>query len=161
MATLADRLRLAMDQGRWSQARLAHEVGVTQGAVSQILLGNTLRSRYLPDIAEVLGVPLRWLKGEDVASGPIRTAPEEVRPRLYLPVELPSEPALTRMFEALLSGISEGTPPAEQARLLAQRLPIGLAQLQDLRPASARAPRQKEPALTGASPGTPDPGRQR
>lgn len=53
-----------MEDAGIDQPTLAAKAGCTQGAISQILLGNTQRSRYLPDIAEALGVSLQWIKGE-------------------------------------------------------------------------------------------------
>ena len=64
MTIVADRLRLAMADRKVDQPALADAVGCTQGAISQILTGSTLRSRFLPDIAQYLRVPLAWLKGE-------------------------------------------------------------------------------------------------
>lgn len=46
------------------QAQLAEMAGCTQGAISQILLGKTRRSRYLPDIADALNVSVNWLRGD-------------------------------------------------------------------------------------------------
>lgn len=57
---------------------------------------------------------------------------------------LPPEAALARMFEALLVAMDRSAPLDEQARLLAQRLPIGLSQLRDLLPASATAADTKQ-----------------
>ena len=59
-----DRLQEAMDDAGLDQPALAEKAGCTQGAISQILLGNTKRSRYLPEIASALGVSLQWLRGE-------------------------------------------------------------------------------------------------
>lgn len=59
-----DRLQEAMEAAGLDQPALAIKAGCTQGAISQILLGNTLRSRFLPDIASALGVSLQWLRGE-------------------------------------------------------------------------------------------------
>lgn len=64
MGIRTDRLKQAMTDADIDQAKLAEAVGCTQGAISQILLGNTQRSRYMPDIAQELGVSLQWLKGE-------------------------------------------------------------------------------------------------
>lgn len=61
-------------------------------------------------------------------------------------VLLPPEEALTQMFEALLAGVDEAAPQAEVALLLARRLPIGLAQLRDLRPSSKGSARHPDPA---------------
>lgn len=65
-----DRLKEAMADAELDQPALAKKVGCTQGAISQILLGNTQRSRYLPDIAEKLGVSLQWLRGESDTRDP-------------------------------------------------------------------------------------------
>lgn len=62
--TRIDRLKKAMQDAGLDQPALAAKIGCTQGAISQILLGNTQRSRYLPDIADALGVSLQWLRGE-------------------------------------------------------------------------------------------------
>lgn len=59
-----DRLQEAMETAGLDQPALAEKAGCTQGAISQILLGNTQRSRFLPDIASALGVSVQWLRGE-------------------------------------------------------------------------------------------------
>lgn len=63
MSVVSDRLKLAMSARGIDQPTLASAVHCTQGAISQILTGGTQRSRFLPDIAEALRVPLPWLKG--------------------------------------------------------------------------------------------------
>lgn len=68
---------------------------------------------------------------------------------------LPDEDALTAMFEALLSGIDRKLEQAEQARLLAQRLPIGLSHLRELRPgpgSAAPAAADEAPAMRDRAP---------
>jgi len=52
-----------------SQSELARRLGITQGAIAQILSGRTAKSKYAPEIARALGVSLDWLNGEDVPSG--------------------------------------------------------------------------------------------
>lgn len=89
MTVVGDRLRLAMADRKVDQPALAEGVGCTQGAISQILTGSTLRSRFLPDIAQYLHVPLEWLKGQgtdDVpAEGePLVTTPEALAQQLNL-----------------------------------------------------------------------------
>ncbi|MFC3581103.1 XRE family transcriptional regulator [Sphingomonas hylomeconis] len=64
MNSPAERLRDAMAARGIDQPALAAAVGCTQGAISQILTGATQRSRFLPDIAMHLHVPLVWLKGD-------------------------------------------------------------------------------------------------
>lgn len=148
MATFAERLQEALDAKGWSQGKLARAVGVTQGAISQILLGKTHRSKFLPEIAEELGVSMRWLAGEDVSRDPTVPLPPRPQPALnvvMMGVAMPPEYALARMFEGLLAGIDPKAPRDEQALLLAQRLPIGLSQLRDLLPDSVTAmPRRLE-----------------
>ncbi|ARR53464.1 MULTISPECIES: XRE family transcriptional regulator [Rhizorhabdus] len=69
------RLKEAMAAAGFDQARLAKEAGCTQGAISQILLGKTQRSRYLADIASALGVSVQWLRGDsDYVGGPTPSA---------------------------------------------------------------------------------------
>jgi transcriptional regulator with XRE-family HTH domain len=46
------------------QSELARQIGCTPGAISQILSGQTRRSKFLPEIAIVLGVSINWLLGE-------------------------------------------------------------------------------------------------
>lgn len=64
----AERLKAAMEQRGIDQPKLAEMAGCTQGAISQILLGKTRRSRYLPDIADALGVSVNWLRGDPGAA---------------------------------------------------------------------------------------------
>jgi transcriptional regulator with XRE-family HTH domain len=59
-----DRLQQAMDDRGHNQSSLSRAIGVTQGAIQQIMDGTTKRSKYLPDIAEELGVSFRWLTGD-------------------------------------------------------------------------------------------------
>lgn len=77
---MGDRLKLAMGARGIDQPTLATAVQCTQGAISQILTGGTQRSRFLPDIAEALNVPLAWLKGagsEDVPALQVMPAPTQ------------------------------------------------------------------------------------
>lgn len=137
MTIVGARLREAMSARGIEQLELANAVGCTQGAVSQILSGSTLRSRFLPEIAEYLDVSLPWLRGEDVPRD--RHVPEGASfpPRVrtvMMEVTLPSEAALARMFEGLLRPLDRTMPVGELAQVLARRLPIGFAQLRDLLP---------------------------
>lgn len=61
MKTLADRLNEKMKEMDISQEKLALEVGVSQTTISKISKGETLRSKFMPKIAEVLGVHEEWL----------------------------------------------------------------------------------------------------
>jgi transcriptional regulator with XRE-family HTH domain len=131
----ATRLAEAMKDLDYDQSKLARGIGVTQGAISKILLGKTANSRHLPRISAHLGVDLAWLLGETDQRGDTKTARPVIpgrtaRPMIMMPVTLPPERALTIMFKALLSGIDRTLGVDEQAQMLAARLPIGLAQLQ-------------------------------
>ena len=161
MAKFAERLQEALDVKGWSQGRLARSIGVTQGAISQILVGKTLRSKFLPEMAEALGVSMRWLAGEDVPRDPLTPPPPKtvVPPQIVMMgVTMPPERALVRMFEGLLAGIDPNADRDELAQLLGQRLPIGLSQLRDLLPESVTAlPRRPERPSADADRATPHP----
>lgn len=58
-----DRLIEALRETGISQSELARKAGVTQGAINQIVNGRTSRSKFAPEIANALGVPLPWLLG--------------------------------------------------------------------------------------------------
>lgn len=59
----AVRLRERMKEVGETQDGLAESIGATQGAISQILTGNSRNSRLLPRIAQSLAVNLNWLTG--------------------------------------------------------------------------------------------------
>ncbi|WP_084253535.1 helix-turn-helix domain-containing protein [Sphingomonas pituitosa] len=129
-----ERVRQAMERAQHDQSSLARAIGVTPGTIHQIMSGKIKRSKFLPEIAEVLGVSLRWLRGEDVPSDKadedaLVPAPPPVR-HLMMHVALPSEDALTQMFAALLALERPDDSRDERARFLAQLLPAALAQLQ-------------------------------
>jgi len=63
MTVTAERLKEAMADCGVDQSGLARELGVTQGAISKIVLGKTANSRLMPKIATTLRVPLAWLLG--------------------------------------------------------------------------------------------------
>lgn len=129
-----DRVREAMERASHDQSSLARAIGVTPGTIHQVLSGKIKRSRFIPDIAEALGVSLRWLRGEDVApDGPGQETAVPAAPpvrHLMMHVALPSEDALAQMFSALLALERPEDTRDERARFLAQLLPAALAQLQ-------------------------------
>ncbi|QCB44296.1 XRE family transcriptional regulator [Sphingomonas sp. PAMC26645] len=139
------------------QSSLARAIGITQGAISKILQGKTANSRHLPRIAHYLGSSLPWLLGETNDPGLDQPAP--TAPAVHfvtMQVALPSERALTRMFEGLLRSMDLSAPVDVQAQLLAKRLPIGLSQLRDLLPDTAPSVPQsveRPPALATTAPG--------
>jgi transcriptional regulator with XRE-family HTH domain len=59
----AARMRQAMAAAELDQRELAERVGVTPGAINQIVTGRTTKSKYLPDIARELRVSLAYLMG--------------------------------------------------------------------------------------------------
>ncbi|WCB48146.1 helix-turn-helix domain-containing protein (plasmid) [Nitratidesulfovibrio vulgaris] len=64
LPVLAQRMRLAREKLGWTQSALAQRVGVRAQTIQAIESGRIRKSRYLPEIAAVLGVGLAWLNGE-------------------------------------------------------------------------------------------------
>lgn len=122
-----------------SQSELARRVGVSQQNIGHLLSGNAQGSKKLHIIARELRTTPSYLAGEidDPEEGAPPPPPEPLIQHVMMPVALPSEAALALMFEGLLATIDRSAPEAELALQLAQRLPIGLAQLRDLRLGSA------------------------
>ncbi|WP_294309432.1 helix-turn-helix domain-containing protein [uncultured Sphingomonas sp.] len=130
----SDRVRARMDAVGLTQSGLARRVGVTQGAIAKIAKNNPNGSSYLHKIAQVLQTTPAYLTGE--TDDPDQDAPPPPPPAVItarLEVTLGSEDALALMFEGLLAGLDRDAPRASQARLLAQKLPIALSSLRDLR----------------------------
>ena len=149
MNTLAARLRKAMEERQFDQQQLAAAAGCTQGAISQILVGKTLRSRFLPQIALALGVSVEWLMtGYDIEHQPYRQGQQHIS----LPVLFPSAADLKEMFEGLLAAVPAGSTREEAAQILAERLPAGFAAIGFAAPAldssgapvRGKAPRSRE-----------------
>lgn len=135
-----DRLRSLMADQGLSQSELARRVGVTQATIYKLVSGRGYGSKYLHLIARELSTSPAYLTGE--IDNPAVDAPQPAPAKLdvhhvMMAVALPSERALSRMFESFLE-IIEAFPDQpdleETARLLAQWLPIGLSQLRDLLP---------------------------
>lgn len=64
---IGNRIRLERKKRKWSQERLAREVDLTQGLISQIENGTNVSSKHLMAIARALDVSADWLetgKGE-------------------------------------------------------------------------------------------------
>nr|WP_246346895.1 helix-turn-helix domain-containing protein [Sphingomonas jinjuensis] len=131
-----------------SQAELARRVGVRQSTINSLINGESRSSRSIFKIARALLTTPEYLYGE--LDDPDEGAPVAPAPAIWLQVHLPNEDALTEMFEALLTGIDQAKPLAEQARLLAQSLPTGLSVLRDARP-----PRPATARASTADPGPP------
>jgi len=129
--TTGQRLKDRMAAAGMSQAELARRIGVAQPTIFKMVHDQTYASRHLHKIARELGTTPAYLAGEiddpDLNAPP---PPPAAPHMIMMPVSLPSERALKVMFKALLAGIDRELGEDEQAQLLAQRLPIGLAQLQ-------------------------------
>lgn len=61
MTTLAERILAARNARGVSQAELGRRIGVKQQSIYALEAGKTKRSRYVLDIARVLGVDVNWL----------------------------------------------------------------------------------------------------
>jgi phage repressor protein C with HTH and peptisase S24 domain len=61
METGGERVRLERERRGWSQAQLANRVGISQPAIKKIESGEIRQSKFLPKIAQVLGVRLEEL----------------------------------------------------------------------------------------------------
>lgn len=94
------------------QETLAEAVGCSQGAISRILAGQTRNSRFLPRIAEYLGVPLPWLLGtsdEMRASTAAESLGPDERELLNLFREFSSEERVALI--TIARSMSGGRPP--------------------------------------------------
>lgn len=83
-----DRLTAAMRRQGYNQSTLAKEIGITHGAMWQIIEGRTKKTKHLPEIARALGVSIDWLLGTGGAAEfpmPSRDAYTSVTP-LVLPI---------------------------------------------------------------------------
>ncbi len=59
--TIASRVRFKRDELGLTQTELAERAGTSQQAIEQLENGKTQRPRYLPELANVLGVSVDWL----------------------------------------------------------------------------------------------------
>lgn len=59
--TIASRVRFKRDELGLTQTELAERAGTSQQAIEQLENGKTQRPRYLPELANVLGVTVDWL----------------------------------------------------------------------------------------------------
>jgi len=158
--TLGDRLAERLAAKNISQAELARRVGVTQPSINNLIKRGVGGSSRIHKIARALDTTPEYLQGEidDPASDAPLPAPQ-VPQLVMMPVALPSEAALARMFEGLLASLDLTKPNHEIAQLLARRLPIGFAQLRDLLPehgsAAAHVRGEVVPDLATDRPGLP------
>jgi transcriptional regulator with XRE-family HTH domain len=117
-----------------SQAELARRVGVGQSTINGLIRGESRGSKHLHVIARTLRTSPAYLIGETEDPAPDAPIVEPELPIQFvtMQVALPSEDALTTMFEAMLQIVPADSTEAERARILARRLPAALSQLRDL-----------------------------
>jgi transcriptional regulator with XRE-family HTH domain len=134
MSMVGDRVRERLTAKGMSQAELARRVQLSQPAINGLIRGAARSTPSLHRIARALDTTPAYLAGEtDDPAVDAPALPPLLAPQTYfvtLPVALPSENALTRMFAGLLEVVDRSAPKDELARELAQLLPIGLSQLQ-------------------------------
>ena len=160
--TIGERIeqrRLALDIP--SQSALARLANMRQSTLNGLIRKPYRSSPYLGQIARALQTSVEYLMGESGdpdLNGTLPPAPQVV----MMGVVLPPARSLARMFEGLLDGIDDRATKAERARLLAERLPIGLAQLRDPAAESTNpvwpAPASEDAAADSAMP-DPEPTR--
>ncbi|WP_309659672.1 helix-turn-helix transcriptional regulator [Sphingomonas sp. SORGH_AS_0802] len=134
--SVGQRIQQRLDLIGMSQAELARRVGMSQGAMNNLIGGRSRSSTRLHSIARELNTTPAFLAGEtDDPKSDAPVAPEPAYLKtVMMHVALPSERALTAMFRGLVLGIDLSLPTDEIAQLLARRLPIGLSQLEDVLP---------------------------
>lgn len=148
------RLQALIHERNTSQSELARRVGISQSAINRLTSGENYGSKHLHRIARELNTTPAYLEGEiDDPAADALPAPVPTLHHIMMPVALPSENALARMFEGLLEVADRTASTVELARELAQLLPSGLLQLRgrltELTPMVP--PRRKEVAEALAS----------
>lgn len=156
--SLGERIRARAKELGISQSELARRADVPQSTINTLINGDARWSPHLLKIARALRTTPDYLTGE--VDDPEANAPPTPAPviahRIMMPVTLPSEKALTRMFDAFFLALDPAVSHQERAQTFARWLPIGLAQLQDLLPDpeahEAAASTRREMAEAGAIP---------
>lgn len=135
-----------------------HRIARVLDTTPEYLTGETDDPRSDSPVAPVISPEMRELSDRFalLTAGDRRTILHLVRSlsrTVSVPTEtapiLPSENALTRMFEGLLETIDPKEQRSQQALLLAKRLPSGLSLLRGLAPESPPRP-GRSPALAEA-----------
>ncbi|MBU9842147.1 helix-turn-helix domain-containing protein [Rahnella aceris] len=136
--TLAQRLKMAMDEGGFTQASLAQAAGISQPSVWKIASGRTQESVKLFDIAKALGVRPEWLadgtgdmKPYRVASNSIedyynKEPPEKIYYDPSRTLEIWDESGPTRMFTVVPDIVD-----TKNARAYRLKFPTGFPELPD------------------------------
>ena len=138
-----------------SQAELARRVGVRQSTINGLINGDARSSRSIVQIAQELRTTPGYLTGatDDPDQGAPLPPPAPRTQFVMLPVALPSENVLARMFEGLLEVVDRSAPAAELAQELAELLPTALSQLRGplIETAAAEPAQRKDAAAALAS----------
>ena len=107
-----------------SQEQLAEMIGTTLSMLGKLERGQrSLDTNWMAKLSDALDVPPSALICDGDKARP--AAPEAIQ-SISLPVVLPSENALTAMFEGLLATQVDPAPQDERARKLARLLPNAL-----------------------------------
>lgn len=127
MATLlaANIKTLRMREGP-TQVEFAEALGVSQGTIARWESGSKPEYEHIVKMAAMAGVSVPEFTGQILTS----ERPQFVGSTagvLFLPVQLPSEAALTEMFEGLLETMPANLDSAAIAQKLAQLLPGALS----------------------------------
>lgn len=104
-----------MEKRGVDQSTLARDLGVTQGAISKIILGKTANSRLIPRIATHLGVSMPWLLGDsdhDHGDEP-EDAPLDHETRDMVRNFQHLAPADRRALLQIARSMAGGAPPSE------------------------------------------------
>jgi transcriptional regulator with XRE-family HTH domain len=129
---LATNIRTLREARGQNQAEFADDLGVSQGMVSRWETGSEPKHEPLVRLAKMAGVTVGQLTSSLITDvkerAGTRVSEESAGRSILLPVALPSEDALTVMFEALLEVLETESDSAVAARRLAQLLPGALAQ---------------------------------
>ncbi|WP_267397618.1 MULTISPECIES: helix-turn-helix transcriptional regulator [unclassified Sphingomonas] len=114
-----------------SQSELARRAEMRQSTLNGLIRKPYRWSPYLVAIARALHTSVEYLTGDtnDPNEGAPPPRPAPLVQHVMLPVALPSENALARMFEGLLEVADCSAGKAALARELAQLLPTGFSQL--------------------------------
>ena len=152
-------LRAQRQRRGWTAADVAR-VAVEQAAEAGVPISLTQQAVSAFENGRLKTVPMwvSWVRRavDDVPAGAAPAAAQVIP----MSVMLPSEAALARMFEGLLRPLDRTAPVDELARILAQRLPNGLARLATALPPEATAP-ETVPDAAPPPPATDHPASQR
>lgn len=107
-----DRLREAMERAGHDQSSLARKLNVTPAAINQIVTGKTQRSRYMPAIADELGVSVGWLMGtadEPVEGAAMLSVDENRLLAMFDSLRRPDRNLILALMERLSTEVAEAT----------------------------------------------------